>query len=260
MFARHAWILALVRTALKAALARPWASALGALLMAMNNLTFFMVWWVLMAAVGHIKGWQLPEIAVLSGFGSMSFGLAFLLAGGALDISRTLRDGGLDVHLAHPKSPLVCLVLRHADPECVGDIASGIIVLSVFGGVTVGQGLGIAGLALLAACVWLSITIIIHSLAFWLKGQRTTQQVFDSFVVSSTFPVHAMPLWIKTVLLTVFPVGFISLVPVDIIRNFAGWKLAVMVMATAVLAFLAVYIFHRGLRRYTSGSQMTEVR
>ena len=108
--------------------------------------------------------------------------------------------------------------------------------------------------------VWLSVAVIIHSMAFWLGGRLLIQQIQDSFLMAASFPAHALPLWLKAVLLTVFPAGFITLVPVDMVREFSWWKAAAMILAVVILGFLAVRVFYRGLKQYTSGSQLTEVR
>ena len=60
--------------------------------------------------------------------------------------------------------------------------------------------------------------------------------------------------WIRVLIFTVIPAGFISHVPVELMRSFDPLLLAGLLGATLLSCSLAVIVFRAGLRRYESGN------
>lgn len=65
---------------------------------------------------------------------------------------------------------------------------------------------------------------------------------------------------VRFLLLTVFPAGFVAMVPVEAVRDGDPVKVAACAAAAVVYAGLAWLVFERGLRHYTSGSRIIELR
>ena len=62
--------------------------------------------------------------------------------------------------------------------------------------------------------------------------------------------------WVKVMLFTVVPAGFIGFIPVSLLREFDGVQLAALVGGTATYAGIAAGVFALGRRRYESGNQI----
>ena len=54
---------------------------------------------------------------------------------------------------------------------------------------------------------------------------------------------------------TVLPAGLISYMPVELIRSFSWFRLALLVSSATLFTALAFYVFYAGLRRYESGNR-----
>ena len=140
-------------------------------------------------------------------------------------MARLIVDGQLDIHLARPRSPLVSLIFSRAEPEAIGDVLSGIILIIFLGNLSLLGNVAALLLGLIIATILVSTAIIVNSLVFWSGGRTSVvDQIFDVFI------------------------------------NLSTMKLAAMGVAALVFPVLAVFVFNRGLRCYTSGNKMLEVR
>src|SRR5689334_23719986 len=115
-----AW--ALLATNFRAAAALRGAFVMQVVFMVVNNLTFFVFWWVLMRRVPDLRGWRLGDIQVLFGVVAAGFGLTVTLAGGVRHLGRFIDEGELDTLLTQPKPVLLyALGLRSQASGC-GDL------------------------------------------------------------------------------------------------------------------------------------------
>src|SRR4051812_39257074 len=100
------FVRSLLTTNLKAALMLRGAFVMQVVFMVLNNLTFFVFWWVLMRRVPSLRGWRLGDIQVLFGVVAAGVGVAVTLAGGVRHLGRFIDDGALDILLTQPKPVL----------------------------------------------------------------------------------------------------------------------------------------------------------
>src|SRR6202521_5531789 len=98
---------ALLATNLKATLMLRGAFVMQVVFMALNNVTFFVFWWVLMRRVPELRGWRLGDIQVLFGVVAAGFGTAVTVAGGVRHLGRFIDDGELDTLLTQPQPVLL---------------------------------------------------------------------------------------------------------------------------------------------------------
>src|SRR5215471_16072141 len=129
-----AW--ALVTTNLKAAAALRGAFLMQVVFMILNNVTFFVFWWVLMRRVPDIRGWRLGDIEVLFGIVAAGFGLAVTVAGGVRHLGRLIHDGELDTLLTQPKPVLLHALGLRLQASGFGDVLSGIAFIMLADRVT----------------------------------------------------------------------------------------------------------------------------
>ena len=91
-----AYLAALIGTNVKASLAHRGAFWLQAVLMALNDVLFFCIWWLFFDQIPSVRGWTLHDLYALYGFVAFAFGLYAVLATGTRDLAQRVMEGELD--------------------------------------------------------------------------------------------------------------------------------------------------------------------
>jgi ABC-2 type transport system permease protein len=250
------WARALLATNLKATLMLRGAFAMQVVFMALNNLTFFVFWWVLMRRVPVLRGWRLGDIQVLFGVVAAGFGLGVTLAGGVRHLGRLIDEGGLDTLLTQPKPVLVHALGLRLQASGFGDVLSGIALIGCSGHVS-WRVLPSVMLAILAsAVVVVACGIIFFSLAFWLGNVETlARQLWELLITFSVYPEPLFGGTLRLFLFTLLPAGFVGYVPAHLARSPSVTLALLLVAASGSYLALAAVVFECGLRRYASGSR-----
>ncbi|RYZ08680.1 MAG: hypothetical protein EOO73_07450 [Myxococcales bacterium] len=251
-----AFLGALFRTNLKAVTSLRGSFLLSMTFMALNNATFFVFWWVLMARVGSLRGWALPDVELLFGVSAAGFGLMQAVCGGAVHLSRFVEEGALDPLLVQPQPTLPYVLGCRSQASGFGDLASGIAFVAHAGYLTWGRAPFVL-VAVLASCVTFTATCItFFSLAFWLKRTHAlSRQLVDVVITFSLYPEPIFGGALRLLLFTLLPAGLVSYLPTSLVRQ-PSWSVAACVLAaTAAHLWLAARLFRRGLARYSSGSR-----
>jgi ABC-2 type transport system permease protein len=106
-----------------------------------------------------------------------------------------------------------------------------------------------------ASALFLAAMIMLQSLAFLIAGINTSaDNLFDVFITLALYPQNVYGSAVRLLLFTVIPVAYIGLLPVEIMRHFSWSMLGGVIAAAAFYLWLAILIFNRGLRFYTSGN------
>jgi ABC-2 type transport system permease protein len=247
---------ALVGTSVRSAMAERGAFFMRVILMAVNNAIFFTFWIVLLSRVPRIRGYTLGDVALLYGIVAVANGVAVFVAGGAQYLARMIHDGELDALIAQPKPTLLYAVGLRSQPSGLGDVVSGLVMIALSGRVTM---LGIpvvlaAGIA--GAVVLISTAVLMHSAAFWLgRTESASRQLYEVTLMFSLYPDTLFTGPMRWILYTVIPAGFVGYLPAELIRVPTAWT--AMAIAGGVVAYVgvAVWVFERGLRAYSSGSR-----
>jgi len=100
-----------------------------------------------------------------------------------------------------------------------------------------------------------SYAIIVNSLAFWLgNASGLTSQLQSSLILFSTYPSQLFSGYVRLLLFTAIPAGFLAYIPVQLLREWS-WTLAGELAAVSAASLLAATaVFYVGLRRYESGN------
>jgi ABC-2 type transport system permease protein len=247
---------ALIGTNLKASFAQRGAFLLQATLMLLNNIIFFAIWWIFFDRFDEVRGWRIGDVMALYGVVACAFGCSVVLAGGVRELARVIADGELDVFLTQPKPALLHAVGSHTFAAGWGDLASGIFFLCASGVVAPTQ-LPVAIVAVaLSTIVFLSSGIIIHSATFWVgRMDSLARQVWEFLLTFSMYPQPLFTGPLRLLLFSLVPAGFVGYLPVSLLRDFSLVGLAAAIAGAVVYGSLAVWVFGRGLRRYSSGSR-----
>lgn len=252
---------ALLRLNVASGLARPGLALASAAMMCANNLLFFVVWVIYFENFSSLRGWGLKDLALLMGVGAWGFGLTVALTGGVRDLARAIINGSLDIHLGRPRHPLPSLLLSRSLPSGWGDALSSLILWLWLADVTWSELPFVIAVATAGGAVLLATVVGIQSLAFWLpKSGTLADEIFNLLITVTVYPQHTYGFVIRALLFTVVPAAFITFIPVEAIREGSLIKAAAVLVAALFYAGVATCIFERGLRRYSSGNRMLELR
>ena len=224
--------------------------------MALNNATFFVFWWALMARVPVLHGWRLADIQVLFGIVATAFGIAVLGAGGVRHLGQLIDEGELDTLLTQPKPALLYALGLRSQPSGGGDLLSGMAFIALSGQVA-WHDLPLLVLVIASSTiVFVATGVIFFSLAFWLgKVETLSRQLWDMLITFSLYPEPLFGGAVRLVLFTLLPAGFVAYVPARLMKAPTVADALLLAAMTAVYALIAVVVFERGLRRYSSGSR-----
>jgi ABC-2 type transport system permease protein len=252
---------ALVATNVRSARAQPWLTLTSAAMMLGNNLIIFSIWFIYFGKFSTMGGWQLRDMGLLIGVVAASFGMTVFLTGGVRDIAQTIVDGRLDIYLGRPRHPLPALLLARSIPSGIGDLASSFIFWIFVAKCSLAQIAALLALSATAAVILSATLAITQCIAFWLpRAQSLSEDLFNMLMMIMFYPQHPYGFVVRMLLLTVFPTGLIALLPVQAVREASMPKALAVFAAAIVYALLAKWIFDRGVRRYSSGNRMLEVR
>ena len=220
------------------------------------NDTLWVIFWVMyFQKFPVLNGWTLNDLLVMWGSITFSFGLCFGFFWNVARLPELVVQGQLDYYLGHPRGVLAHLAVSHLRPVNLGDCLFGPLLLLFFVPMTGTQWLLFFLTGVLAALIYFSFYLTVGSLAFYLRNaESVTGSVSTAIVHFSTYPTRIFEGWTRTLLFTVLPAGFISEVPVELVRNFRPELLGQMILAVAVYLGIALFVFHRGLKRYESGN------
>jgi ABC-2 type transport system permease protein len=247
---------ALFIASLKAALILRGAFAMQVVFMALNNLTFFVFWWILMRRVPEIRGWHLAQVQVLFGIVAVAAGLAVTLAGGVLHLARLIDEGGLDALLVQPQPVLLHALGLRLQPSGFGDILSGLILIGWSGQVSWIDTPRVAMAVVTASLVAVASGVVFFSLPFWLGRVDTlARQLWDLLITFSVYPDPLFGGALRLILFTLIPAGWVGYVPARVARETSVGPLLLLGAAAGIYTMLALTVFRFGLRRYASGSR-----
>lgn len=254
------FLRALVATSLKESFANRGAFWIQAVGMFVNDVIWIAVWAIFFARFEHLAGWTLHDMVALYAVTAGAVGIAVITGAGVRDLARTIAEGSLDVFLVQPQPALLHAVGSKTSAAGWGDLANCVLLLAVTGQWSLAAAPWVVVGALAGAAVFLSIGVIVHSLAFWLGSMQVlARQVWEFTITFSLYPESIFPGALRVLLYTAIPAAFIGWFPSGLVRSFSLSGLAWCLAGAVVFPVVAAVVFHLGLRRYASGSRV-EVR
>lgn len=227
------------------------------LLMLVQNLLYFSLWVIIFSKISSLNGWGLREVSFIFAAGAVGYGIFFTVFGGVNQLGQMIENGDLDTHLSRPRPVLLMTLLQRFRSDSLGDILTGIIMLAFFMRPPMETWGLIFVLSLTSGIAFFAFLLFCHTLVFWGNTMEASENLFISFLILATNPQNGFAPWIKFILLSVFPAGYIGLLPVEILRDFRWDYMLLQVIGTLLLLLFSIWLFHQGLKRYASGSRMT---
>ncbi len=222
------------------------------------NLAFFQV---IFQHVPDLRGWSHPQVVFLYGFGQVVFGLYSMAVFGLMwDFSSTyLVEGNLDRMLVRPYPVLLQMVLETVAIFDILVVAQGgVIVALAMGEMGISLGpldlLAFAILAASGAAVLAGIALVLTFISFWWPNRYGLFRPLFTLTEYSRYPLRIFPRWVQVLMTVVLPFGFTCFYPASWFFTDPGLRRMAWVtpFVGLLLLTLAVWILHRGIRRYES--------
>ena len=195
---------------------------------------------------------------LMFGIVAAGFGLATYLFGNAMNLAEIISQGQLDYYLSFPQPVLLHVIASRSIASGFGDFTYGVISffmagyfsLEAFGRFVLG--------VLLSAVVCLSFFILVQSLTFWIGNAQmlSAAQAVNALVSFASYPITLFDGTAKLLLFTLIPAAFMGGVPAEYVRSASWESLFLLITGAGIFLGLASFAFHRGLRRYESGSSI----
>lgn len=226
-------------------------------MMVVNNVVWIVFWGLYFRRFPVLNGWELQDVMMLWAVAAGGFGVMATLFGNATRIANLVATGQLDVYLAQPKPVLLHVLVSRMSVSAIGDVLFALLIYAAFGDKTV-QGVIKFTLAMtLSTLIFIFFTVIVNCLAFWLGNtEGLSFQLFNALLTFTTYPTGIFRGLGKLVLFTVIPAGFISYLPIGLLRHANVPFLAGAAAVTGLLCYGGVRLFYGGLRRYSSGNMI----
>ena len=210
----------------------------------------------------QIAGWSKYEMMLLVGTAML---IQRLLMGffwtNLFEIGRNVRSGAFDFYLTQPGQTLFLVSTRKLDPDGLANsvVALGVVVFSA-------RQLGLpftwSGAALygaLIACglvIHYSLFLLLASATFWIVKTEGIEGSYFTFAEFGRLPREAYRHIVSTaVFVYLLPAVIVTNTPANALLGRLDWRNVAWMVVLALGWFgAAVWVFHRGLRRYTSAS------
>ncbi len=208
-----------------------------------------------------VAGWTKYEMMLLVGTSMLiqRFLMGFFWSS-IFEMGRNIRSGHFDFYLAQPGNVMFTATTRKIDPDSLINslVATSVVIYSARQlGLHPGA-LDLALYVLLIACgviIHYSMLVLCIAPAFWITSVQGIEGSYFTLSEFSRLPRQAFHGLANMAFVWILPVVVVSNAPASILLHgfdlqIVGWLLAI----TVIWFTLAVVIFHRGLRRYSSAS------
>ena len=226
------------------------------LFMILNNASFIVQWLILFRLKDYIGGFTMREVMLLWGLAAGSFGLANVLFARVFSLSGLIINGKLDSYLVQPKNVLLSMMTSATNVSSIGDVLYGVIILCIFGK-SIREYLLFFFFTVTGAAVLTAFALLMGSLSFWfVRADLFTDSLINIMLTFSTYPDGIFKGAVKFILYFAVPVGMAVYLPVHVITDLNVGGLFTVTGYTILIWAIAVPVFYRGLRRYSSGNLM----
>jgi ABC-2 type transport system permease protein len=208
-----------------------------------------------------VAGWTKYEMMLLVGTSLLvqRFLMGFFWSS-IFELGRNVRSGNFDFFLAQPGNVMFMATTRKLDPDSLLNsvIASGVVIYAAhkLGLSPTAGDIALYGFMLICGlAIHYSILVLSISLVFWLTSAQGVEGIYFTLTEFSRLPREAFKGITGVLFVWLLPVVVISNVPARNLIGHLDWRWAAWLFALAVVWFsLAVFVFNRGLRRYSSAS------
>lgn len=216
--------------------------------------------WLIFSQIPDLDGWSFDQVLFIYGFAQIPRGMdhmftdyIWILAG------NTIVRGEFDKYLLRPLNPLFQLVAERFQPDGIGEVVIGILLVSISGAnlaldLTVAKILVALVLVFFGVVVYTSIKLFFGSLAFWIKR---SQSILFMFYMTADFSKYPMTIYhrsIQAFATYIVPFALTAYLPASYFLGVNSLEFVLLrVVGVAIVAWLIAYgTFKRGITKYES--------
>lgn len=224
--------------------------------MALSNSAFIFFWWVAFGQLGgDIAGYSFRDVMFIWAVTSTAFGLSNILFANAGNLSRLVITGELDTFILQPCNLLMNVLCAKTSLAAYGDLAYGIVLMALTQGADLMAWVFFAVAAILGGSLMCAVTLSANVLSFYLGDATMIGSMVSEFLINfSIYPETIYGSFMRAVMYTIIPAGFIVHVPLRLARDFNPWLLLLLLLATCLYCAFGAWFFYRGIKRYESGN------
>jgi ABC-2 type transport system permease protein len=209
----------------------------------------------------NVAGWSKYEMMLLVGTSMLiqRFLMGFFWSS-IFELSRNVRSGHFDFFLAQPGNLMFMATTRKLDLDglCNSFVAAAVIIYAAHR-LDLHPSAGQVGLyALMIFCgivIHYSILVLSMSLSFWITSAQGIEGGYFTLTEFSRLPQQAFKGVANLLFVWLLPVVVVSNAPARVLlHGFEAKPMIALCAATIGWFSAAVFVFHRGLRRYSSAS------
>ena len=233
----------------------------GIIAMFSSNITSIVFFWVLFQNIMQMNGWTFWQLIFLSGLSALTVGIwhAFLVGVAPWRVERYIRSGTFDRVLIQPVNTFVYLVISNIDDDGFGDLIAGLLIVYL-GATMSGIVLNLSSIFLLtffvigAVLIFLSISIIISSLCFWITRSGAIADIIWSLMRFIDLPLDVYNPVITFLFTFIIPIGFINFYPAQLFFGKGLYtQFAYLTPIIGIISFVIAYnVWKIGINNYTS--------
>lgn len=227
------------------------------LFMILNNACMIVQWIVLFSLKSDMGGYTFKQVLLLWGMASGTYGISHFFFKKCYSLSDTINSGKMDAYIVQPKNILISTITSDIEVSALGDILFALIVYFIYG-FTLKTFILYIIFCITGGLMLTAVAVILHSLSFWFNNTEMVSDVGISLMVNfATYPDGIFKGLTKWLLFTLIPVGISNYIPVKVLIDFNPYLLMINLGVCLLLVGLAVIIFYRGLKRYSSSNLMS---
>lgn len=225
--------------------------------MFLNNSAWLIFWILFFTKFPVVRGATQTDLVTLWAIAAGGFGLAHAVCYNAAILPSIIARGQLDVWLLYPRAVLPHLLLGKMSASAIGDAIFGYAIYIVLVKPDLPHFTLFVFLTLSVAILFIGFGMVAGSLGFFVGNAETlSEQWFFSMITFSTYPHTLFDGWVKVVLFTVIPAGFVSALPIEALRNLSLLDAALSLAGALTVLAIGVGTFYFGLSKYESGNLM----
>lgn len=221
-----------------------------------NTSVWIVFWSIFFNKFSNTTYWKFEYIFLI--WTSLSLGLCLLggFFGNVREMTEMICDGRIEFFMLHPLPTFFHLFIANPDISELIEGGIWIIVYAIYVK-SVEEFVIFLVISILICILLLGYLTILGGLSFFVRmTQGFVDEVFNFLITFSTYPYYIFNKFVKTILFTLIPAGFISYVPVQIL--FTGQKFWLLILGTVAISllFFGILICNIGIKKYEGMSQL----
>lgn len=202
-------------------------------------------------------GWSIYEMLLLQGIYMLSRGVAgFLFFGLVWNTLDRVREGTYDLLLIKPRSVLFLAVATGFEPDSIGTMAGGLMVMLYSFNVLPVPGIWEWGrfllLFLFSVLALFSFALIMAGSVFKWVGNSRIYEIFDSITIFGNYPRSIFPRTFQAILSYILPIAMIGFFPAAALLGKSSDGVFPAMLVCLIFAALSFAFWRWMLSKYTS--------